>query len=102
MSSQLTTHFPVDAIPRGDGGSGGSEQPVVRVAFAKLIVMAGALILFTPAWLDLVGQLAYGPPPHAWGAFRVVALAGSVGFLALGVMFLRVWAGLLKHLARAD
>jgi hypothetical protein len=102
MPSQSTTHFPADSIRRGDGGSVSSDQPVVLIAFAKLVVMTGILVIFTPAWLELMAQLAYGPPPQAWGAFRVVALLGSIGFLALAAMILRVWTGLLKHLARAD
>lgn len=102
MSSQSTTHFPVDAIPRSVGGSGKSDQPVVIVAFAKLVIMVSALAIFTPPWLDLLRELAYGPPPQAWGTLRVVALAGSAAWLALGLMTLKVWTGLLKFLARAD
>ena len=102
MSSQYTTHFPVDSIPRGDGGSGGSEQPVVLSALAKLALMAAALLVVTPAWLDVMAQLAYGPAPQAWGMLRIVALVGGTGLLAVAVMFLRVWTGLLKQLARMD
>lgn len=102
MSSQLTTHFPVDAIPRGDGGSGSSEQPLVLIAFAKLIVLAGALLVFTPAWLNLMGALAFGPPPQEWAMFRILALVGSAGVLAAAAMFLKVWTDLLKYLARLD
>ena len=102
MSSQYTTHFPVDSIPRGDGGSGGSEQPVVLSAFAKLALMAAALRILTPAWLEVMAQLVYGPAPQAWGMLRIVALVGGTGLLAVAVMFLRVWTGLLKQLARMD
>lgn len=102
MSSQLTTHFPVDAIPRGDGAPRNPEQPVVLLAFAKLIVLAGALAIFTPAWLDLMTALANGPQTQSWVMLRLVALVGGAGVLAAAGMFLKVWADLLKHLARLD
>lgn len=102
MSSQFTTHLPADSMARGDGGSGSPEQPVVLIAFAKIVVLAAALFLFTPPWLETLAQLAYGPAPQAWGLFRLVALVGSVALLADVVMLLRVWTRLLKHLARAD
>lgn len=102
MSSQYTAHFPVDSIPRGDGGSGGSEQPVVLSAFAKLALMAAALLIITPIWLDVMAQLVYGPAPQAWGTLRIVGLVGGTGLVAVAALFLRVWTGLLKHLARLD
>jgi hypothetical protein len=106
MYSYQTTHFPADAMPRGgttaDGSSDRAEQPVVLWAFAKLVLMVAALVILTPGWLDLLGELAYAPPPQAWGTLRLVALGGSAGFFTLAVLILKVWTGLLKHLARAD
>lgn len=103
MSSQFTAHFPADSIPRGDGGSGGSEQPVVLPALAKLTLMAAALIVLTPIWLQTLAGLAYDSTTfQAWGILRIAALVGGAGFITVAVMFLRVWTGLLKYLARRD
>lgn len=106
MSTHYTTHFPADAIPRRtpDSARQGpqAEQPVVLIAFAKLVVMVAALVTFTPLWLDLLVQMAYGAPPQAWGALRLLAVGGAAGFMVLGLLILKVWTGLLKHLARAD
>lgn len=102
MSSQHTTHLPVGSTPMGAGASECSERPVVLIAFAKLILLAGVLAVFMPPWLTLMGDLAYGPPPKAWDAFWVIALTGGGGLLAVMVMFLKVWTRLLKRLARAD
>jgi hypothetical protein len=100
MSSQSTTRFPVEAFPRGVGTSGSSEQPVVLLAFAKLIVIAGFLAIFTPAWMDLSRELA--ATSHTWDTLRVVALAGAAVWIGMGAMAVKVWVGLLKFLARAD
>ena len=102
MSSQFTAHFPADSIPRGDGGSGGSERPVVFPALAKLALMGAALIVLTPIWLQVIAALAYGPTPAAWGTLRLVALAGGAGIIAVAALYLRIWIGLLKYLARRD
>ena len=102
MSSQITAHFPADSVPRGDGGARSPERPVVLIAFAKLVLMAGALVVLTPLWLDVLSQLAYGPPPQAWVTLRVVALLGGAAWVVLAGLILRVWTRLLKHLARAD
>ena len=101
MSSQSTTHFPVDGIPRGDGASGQADQPVVLLAFAKLIILVGFLTVFTPAWLDMLRELAEGHSSQ-WGTLRVVALVGAAAWIALGALAVKVWVGLLKFLARAD
>lgn len=106
MISHYTTHFPADAMPRSTTGSEANSQqaehPFVLIAFAKLVLMVGLLVTFMPQWLDLLGQMAYGPPPQAWGALRLLAIAGAAVFLGLGLLILKVWTGLLKHLARAD
>ena len=102
MSSPSTTHFLVGARPRSGAASSHSEQPVVLLAFAKLVLMIGALAIFTPPWLDLLGDLAQGSSSEAWRAFSVLGLAGGTVWLGLGVLILKVWTGLLKHLARAD
>jgi hypothetical protein len=101
MSSQSTTHLPQGTIPRGDGRSGTPEQSVVFIAFAKLVFLAAALTILTPAWLDLVAHFASESSPQTSGMLRVVSFAGSAGFLAGVAIFLRVWTGLLKHLATA-
>ena len=102
MSSQHTTHFPAPAMPSGDGKTANPEQPVVLVAFAKLVLMTGALVLFMPFWLDVLQDLVAGSPPQAWGALRVVVVGGAAAIVLLAVLSLKVWAGLIKHLARAD
>ncbi len=102
MSSQSTTHFPAGAIPRGDSASAQSDQPVVLLAFAKLVVMVGVLAILTPAWLDLLRELADTHSSQAWGALRVVAFGGGAAWITLGALTVKVWVGLLKFLARAD
>ena len=102
MSSYHTTHFPADAMPRGDRVADRAEQPVVLVAFAKLVLMASALVILTPLWLELLGDLAYRQPDPSWAAVRLLALGGGIGFMAVCLLILKVWTGLLKHLARAD
>jgi hypothetical protein len=102
MSSPSTTHFPMGTLPRGDGASASSEQPVVLIAFAKLVILVGALAILTPAWLDLLGELADAQSSRAWGTLRVVALFGAAAWIAMGAMAVKVWVGLIKFLARAD
>ena len=106
MFTHYSTHVPADAMPRGATGSAvqspQAEQPVVLIAFAKLVLMVAMLVTFMPLWLEMLGQLAYGPPPQAWGALRLLAVGGAGGFMILGLLILKVWTGLLKHLARAD
>ncbi len=102
MSSPSTTHFPLGALPGGDGASAVSEKPVVLIAFAKLVILAGALAIFTPAWLELLGELADPQSSRAWGTLRVVALTGAAAWITLGALAVKVWVGLIKFLARAD
>ena len=102
MSSPSTTHFPMGTLPGGDGASATSEKPVVLIAFAKLVVLVGALTIFTPAWLELLGGLADPQSSRAWGMLRVVALTGAAAWITLGALALNVWVGLIKFLARAD
>lgn len=102
MSSPSTTHFPVGTLPRGGGASASSDQPVVLFAFAKLVVLVGALAILTPAWLELLGELADPQSSRAWGTLRVVALSGAAAWITLGALTVKVWVGLLKFLARAD
>lgn len=100
MSSQSTTRFPVEAFLRGFGRSGSSEQPVVLLAFAKLVVIAGFLALFTPAWIELSRELAGSS--QSWSTLRLVALSGATVWIAAVALAVKVWVGLLKFLARAD
>ena len=102
MSSPSTTHFPMGTLPGSDGASATSEKPVVLIAFAKLVVLVGALAIFTPAWLELLGELADPQSSRAWGMLRVVALTGAAAWITLGALALNVWVGLIKFLARAD
>jgi hypothetical protein len=102
MSSQFTTHYPAETLPRRVGAPGSAEQPVVLLAFAKLVVMAAAMVLFTPFWLEQVADFATGPGPQSWLALRFAAFGGVAALLVLAVMILKVWTGLLKHLARLD
>jgi hypothetical protein len=78
-----------------------SEKPVVLLAFAKLVVLVGALAIFTPAWLELLGELA-DPQSHAWGTLRIVTLSGAAAWIALGALAVKTWVRLIKFLARAD
>jgi hypothetical protein len=102
MSSQFTTHHPAGTLPRRVGAPGSSEQPVVLLAFAKLVVMVAAMLLFTPFWLDQVAGFAAEPGPQSWLALRFAAFGGIGAMLVLAAMILKVWTGLLKHLARLD
>jgi hypothetical protein len=117
MASQFSTHFSENGFARGAsqigksagnaelvgqagqvGRQGQSEQPIVLLAFAKLVLIGGALILFMPFWLDVMRALVDG----SWVALRLVAVGGGAGIVVLGALFVKVWADLLKHLARAD
>jgi len=102
MSSQSTTHFPVETLPLGDGAPASSEQPVVLLAFAKLVILVGLLAVLTPPWLDMLGELARAQSSGAWGTLRIVALTGAAGWIVLGALAVKVWVGLLQFLARAD
>jgi hypothetical protein len=102
MSSPSTTHFPMGTLPRGDGASAVAEKPVVLIAFAKLVVLMGALAIFTPVWLELLGELADPQSARAWGTLRVVALTGAAAWFTVGALALNIWIGLIKFLARAD
>jgi hypothetical protein len=90
------------ALPRGGGASASSDQPVVLIAFAKLVVLIGTLAILTPAWLDLLGELADPQSSGAWGTLRIVALSGAAAWITLGALAVKTWVGLLKFLARAD
>ena len=102
MSSPSTTHFPMGTLPGGDGASAVSEKPVVLIAFAKLVVLLGALVIFTPSWVELLGELADAQSSRAWGTLRMVALTGAATWIALGALAARTWVGLIQFLARAD
>lgn len=102
MSSPSTTHLPMGTLPGGDGLSATSEKPVVLLAFAKLVVLVGALAIFTPAWIELLGELADPQSSRAWGTLRVVALTGGAAWITLGALAVSTWVGLIKFLARAD
>ena len=102
MSSPSTTHFPAATLPGSGGASAPSDQPVVLIAFAKLVVLVGALAILTPAWLGLLVELADPQSSPAWGTLRVVALSGAAAWITLGVLAAKVWVGLIKFLARAD
>ena len=98
MASQYTTHYAADSLARADVRTGSPDHPTVLLAFAKLVLIGGALALFTPFWLDLLQVLV----EDNWGALRLVALGGGAGIIVLAALFVGVWAGLLKYLARAD
>ena len=105
MSSPSTVHVPADAIPRaayhtGTKGSPGEERPVVLIAFAKLVLLIGSLVLLAPIWFAMAAEAAAGPGP--WIPLRFLVVAASLGIFAFALMALKVWAGLLKHLALAD
>jgi hypothetical protein len=104
MYPHYTTYFPADAMPRaantGEPITRRAERPFVLLAFAKLVLMVGALVIFAPAWLDLLREMA--DAPQGWGSHPVAVLAGGAAVITLGVLILKVWTGLLKHLARAD
>jgi hypothetical protein len=102
MSSQFTTYNPAETLSRRVGAPGSAEQPVVLLAFAKLVIMVAAMVLFTPFWLDQLAGFATGPGPQAWLALRFATFGGFAALLVLAVMILKVWTGLLKHLARRD
>lgn len=70
------------------------------MAFAKLVLLVGSLVLLAPIWFSMAGDAASGPGP--WVPLRFLVVAASVGLFAIGLMALKVWADLLKHLARAD
>lgn len=103
MSSQFTAHLPAGSIRVGDGGSAKSEQPVVFSALAKLTLMAVALIVLTPLWLQWMAKFAPESSTfQAWGTLGLVALIGGGTLIMVAVTFLRVWTGLLKYLALRD
>lgn len=102
MSSQCTAHHPVGTLPRRVGAPGSAEQPVVLLAFAKLVVMVAAMLLFAPFWPDQIAGFAAEPGAQSWLALRFAAFGGVSAMLVLAVMILKVWTGLLKHLARLD
>lgn len=100
MSRHYSSDYPVDAMPGGVGQADAPEKPVVLVAFAKIVVLLGALFLFAPSWLGVLSDLADGPPPVAWHSLRLAALGGIALMVTVAVLILKVWSGLLKHLAR--
>jgi hypothetical protein len=104
MYPHYNSHFPADAMPRaanpGDPITGRAERPFVLLAFAKLVLMVGALVIFAPAWLDWLREMT--DAPRAWGPLPAAALAGGAAVVTLCLWILKVWTGLLKHLARAD
>ena len=100
MSRQYSSHYPVDAMPGGVGNANAPEKPMVLVAFAKIVVLVGALLLFAPSWLEVLRDMAGGPPPVAWHSLRVAVLGGIALMVTVAVLVLKVWSGLLKHLAR--
>ena len=105
MSSPSTIHVPSDAIPSAgnfarDQKCPVEDRPVVLIAFAKLVLLVGSLVLLAPIWYAMAGEAAAGPGP--WIPLRFLVVAASVGIFAFALMALKVWAGLLKHLAQAD
>jgi len=105
MSSPSTIHVPSDAMPPAGYLAGSRERPVqgrpvVLIAFAKLVLLVGSLVLLAPIWFAMAGEAASGPGP--WIPLRFLVVAASVGLFAFALMALKVWAGLLKHLAQAD
>jgi hypothetical protein len=101
MSSQLATRLPVAPGSFGSGNADTKDRWVVPVSLAKLAVLAVALFALSPAWVESMGTLVR-TEPQAWGALRVVVVAGGTGLLVLGVSFLYIWVDLLKRLARQD
>ncbi len=98
MASQHPIPFSAETLTGRAGKTGNQEPPVVQLAFAKLVILGAALALFTPYWLNLL----LGLVEVNWVALRLVTLGGSALVVALAVLFVKVWVGLLKHLARAD
>jgi hypothetical protein len=105
MSSSSISHLPSDAIPQDAARpvqAPAKQKPVVLQAFAKLVLLVGALAVLTPLWLELLGGAASSEQPDSWIAVRVLVVTGSVGLFALGAIAIKVWTELLKYLARAD
>lgn len=101
MSSQLATRLPVAPGSLDSGRAGREERQVVPLALAKLAVLFTALLVLTPAWVDLMGSLVNQEPP-AWGALRLLVVSGGAGLIVLALAFIYLWVDLLKRLARQD
>jgi pilus assembly protein TadC len=101
MSSQLATRLPVSPGSVESGRAARSERPVVPYDLAKLAVLFIALLVLSPAWVETMGSLINADPP-AWGALRLLVVAGGAGLVALALAFLYVWVDLIKRLARQN
>src|SRR5690606_41571464 len=101
MSSQLATRLPVAPGSLDSGRAGREERQVVPLALTKLAVLFTALLVLTPAWVDLMGSLVNQEPP-AWGALRLLVVSGGAGLIVLALAFIYLWVDLLKRLARQD
>ena len=97
MSSDYSSHVAADSMPQSDHVPGHSAQPVVVPPFAKLVIMVGALVIFTPPWLNLLVQLGSA---QSWYALRLLALGGSAGVVTLLVLIFKLSSGLLKTAGR--
>ena len=105
MSSPSIIHVPADAMPRPghfnvNNERGDEKRPVVLIAFAKLVLLVGSLVLLAPIWFAMAAEVASGPGP--WIPLRFLVVGASLGIFAFALMALKIWAGLLKHLALAD
>jgi hypothetical protein len=101
MSSQLATRLPVPPGPVESGPAARAERPVVPSDLAKLAALFIALLVLSPAWVEAMGSLVNTDPP-AWGALRLVVVAGGAGLMVLALAFLYVWIDLIKRLARQN
>ena len=101
MSSQLATRLPVAPGALGSGPAARVDRPVVFADLARLAVLFIALLALSPGWVEAMGVLVNADPP-AWGALRLVVVAGGSGLIVLGIAFLYLWVDLIKRLARQN